>query len=84
MEITLKEYGHKVVVSKKMLHYTMGYICPDKDTCEICNWVPTPLTNKQKHRIFWRKVRWNLGKPFGAIAYKLGYVNHNCEDREDY
>lgn len=84
MELTVKEYGNVVSVSERMLHYTMGYICPNKDTCAICNWVPTPPTAKQKRREFLRKVKLNLGKPFGVIAYKLGYVNHVCEDREDY
>ena len=83
MEITIKEYGHVVTVSRRMLHYTMGYVCPDKDICNICNYVPAPITSKQKRRKLWRKVKWHIGRPFGLLALKLGYTNYYPENGDD-
>ena len=78
--VTLREYGNYAIVTKRMLHFSMGYVCPEKDTCEICNWKPTPLTAKQKRQEIYRKIKWRLGKPLGDLALKLGYINYECEE----
>jgi hypothetical protein len=77
IKVQLIEHGYYATVTKRLLHSSMGYVCPEPDTCDICNYKPTPLTRKQKRRIKINLVRYKIGSKFLAIANKLGAYNES-------
>lgn len=82
-EFVVLEYGNAVTMTNFMAHSTMGFICPNSDTCKICNWKPTPTPFRVKIKRLPRLMRLKLAYRIYKLAEKLGF-RYECEHDSDY